>query len=254
MDATRFEAIIFDSSGWGVAAAGLEEALRARCDDLRAAGMAVHDVDSGDAGAIAEIAASLAAKGITGRLIAVVGDKLAATVDVPELRRAVHTPTPDDDAGYDSLIRLLDHQLALRADRRVPAIDDDPSWVVPLPADPVMDRVSEALGTLANGSVGVRGRREDRQPAAVSPMLVSGVYTDADGQPRLLAAPDWTALDRRRLGRWFAATRPEVGSTAAARSCPPDAALRIRGAARCDGTARRGPCFDAGPPRGAGAR
>jgi trehalose/maltose hydrolase-like predicted phosphorylase len=194
VDATRFEAIIVDSSGWSVAAAGLEEALRARCDDLRAAGMVVHDVDSGDAAAIAEIAASLAARGITGRLIAVVGDKLAGHGDVPELRRAVHTPTPDDDAGFDSLIRLLDHQLSLRADRRVPAIDDDPSWVVPLPTDPVMDRVSEALGTLANGWVGVRGRREDRQPATVSPMLVSGVYTDADGQPRLLAAPDWTTL------------------------------------------------------------
>ena len=32
------------------------------------------------------------------------------------------------------------------------------------------------------------------QPAAVPPMVVSGVYTDADGQPRLLGAPDWTAL------------------------------------------------------------
>ena len=78
----------------GAAAAGLGEALRARCDALRAAGVVVHDVDSGDAGAIAEIAASLAAKGITGRLIAIVGDKLAANVDVPELRRAVaHSDT-----------------------------------------------------------------------------------------------------------------------------------------------------------------
>ena len=74
MGATRFEAIIFDSSRWGAAAAGFEEALRARCDDLRAGGVVVHDVDSGDAVAIAEIAASLAARGITGRLIALVGD------------------------------------------------------------------------------------------------------------------------------------------------------------------------------------
>ena len=157
------------------------------------AGVVVHDVGCGDAGAIVEIAAGLAAKGITGRLIAIVGDKLA-NVDVPELRRAVVTPTPDGSDGFDSLIRLLDRQLAFRADRRVPAIDDDPSWVVPLPADPVMVRASEALGTLANGLAGVRGRLEDRQPVAVPPMVVGGVYTDADGQPRLLGAPDWTAL------------------------------------------------------------
>ena len=193
MGTTRFEAVIFDSSRWSPASAGLGEVLRARCDALAEAGVVVHDVGCGDARAIVEIAAGLAAKGITGRLIAIVGDTLA-NVDVPELRRAVVTPTPDGSDGFVSLIRLLDRQLALRADRRVPRIDDDPAWVVRLPADPVMVRASEALGTLANGLAGVRGRREDGQPVAVPSMVVSGVYTDADGQPRLLGAPEWTAL------------------------------------------------------------
>ena len=116
MGATRFEAIIFDSSRWGAAAAGFQEALRARCDDLRAGGVVVHDVDSGDAVAVAEISASLAARGITGRLIALVGDKLTVNGDVPELRRAVVTPTPNDHDVCGSLIRLLDRQLVLRAD------------------------------------------------------------------------------------------------------------------------------------------
>ena len=94
--------------------------------------MVVHDVGSGEAPAIVEIAAGLAAQGITGRLVAIVGNTLA-NVDVPELRRAVVTPTPDGSDGFVTLIRLLDRQLALRADRRVPRIDDDPSWVVGLP-------------------------------------------------------------------------------------------------------------------------
>jgi hypothetical protein len=150
-------------------------------------------VDCDDAVAMSEIGARLAAKGITGRLVVVVGAKLGATVDVPELRRAVVTPSEGDD-GVGSLIRLLDRQLQLRADRRVPTIDDDPAWVVRLPAHEVMGRAVEALGTLANGWAGVRGRREDGRPAAVPAMVVNGVYTEVDGQARLLGAPDWTAL------------------------------------------------------------
>ena len=95
MDATRFEAVIFDSGDYGSAATGFGEALRCRCDALRAAGVLVHDVDSDDTAAISAVAAGLAARGITGRLIAVVGAKLAANANVPELRRAVVAPTPD---------------------------------------------------------------------------------------------------------------------------------------------------------------
>ena len=83
MEPTRFEAVIFDSSDYGSAATGFGEALRSRCDALRAAGVLVHDVDSDDTGAISEIAAGLAARGITGRLIALVGAKLAANANVP---------------------------------------------------------------------------------------------------------------------------------------------------------------------------
>ena len=142
---------------------------------------------------ISEIAAGLASKGITGRLIVLVGAKLAANANVPELRRAVVAPTPDGRDGVVSLIGLLDHQLKLRADRRVPTIDDDPAWVLRLPADPAMERAAEALGVLANGWAGVRGRREDGRPAAVPAMVVNGVYTEVDGQARLLGAPDWNS-------------------------------------------------------------
>ena len=211
MDATRFEAVVFDSGDYGSAATGFGEALRCRCDALRAAGVLVHDVDSDDTGAISELAAGLAARGITGRLIALVGAKLAANANVPELRRAVVAPTPDGRDGVVSLIRLLDRQLQLRADRRVPTIDDDPAWVVRLPEDPVMERAAEALGTLANGWAGVRGRREDGRPAAVPAMVVNGVYTDVDGQGAFARCAGLDSPDGRRCGRRRTACRSALG-------------------------------------------
>ena len=38
--------------------------------------------------------------------------------------------------GCERLLEILDDQLARRSTRRVPWIDEDPAWVVPLPAEP----------------------------------------------------------------------------------------------------------------------
>ncbi len=105
---------------------------------------------------------------------------------VPE--RVVHVR-----GGPPRLIELLDDQLSRRAALRVPNIDLDPTWVVPLPTLPEEDRLAEALGTLGNGFVGVRASTEEDGDGTAPLLLVNGVYT-WDGH--LLPGPLWTGLDR----------------------------------------------------------
>ncbi len=108
---------------------------------------------------------------------------------------AVGTPegTVYLERGPTRLIQLLDDQLARRASLRVPNIDLDPTWVVPLPVGHHLERIAEALGTLANGSVGVRASPEEEGRGTARLFLVNGVYTrDA----HLLPGPSWTAIER----------------------------------------------------------
>jgi cobalamin biosynthesis protein CbiG len=49
------------------------------------------------------------------------------------------------------------------AERRVPWIDEDPAWVVPLPGRPGLERAAELLGALCNGAAAVRGTLEARR-------------------------------------------------------------------------------------------
>ena len=95
--------------------------------------------------------------------------------------------------GWRHLIELADDQLRRRSTLRVPAIDLDPAWVVPLPTARSKERVAESLGTLGNGLVGVRASRDEDGPGTVPLFLVNDVFTQ-DGH--LLPGPDWTRLDR----------------------------------------------------------
>jgi trehalose/maltose hydrolase-like predicted phosphorylase len=192
VDRTRFEAIILDSSRFGSALVELGDDLRSRCEVLRGMGMVIIDLATNKT--IADVADQVAAHGITGRLIAVVGDTLPAGLDSVEWHRAVIHPCSAGRRGLESVIALLDRQVALRVDRRVPDVDADPAWTVQLPEGPAMQRACEALGTLANGLIGVRARREDDRSGSVDAVVVSGIYTDHDGQTDLLGAPDWTRL------------------------------------------------------------
>ena len=171
----------------------------------------------GDESDSARFAATwLAERGITGALVLVVGDGFGtvATIAgrsslrvVPEFERAVVVSVGGEPGGVPSgvihlaggrrrFLALLDAQLARRRDRRVPEIDDDPAWVVGLPEAPVMERAAEAIGTLANGWVGVRGAREEDGPATMPLFAANGVYTSGP-EPRLLAGPAWTDLSIR---------------------------------------------------------
>ncbi len=92
--------------------------------------------------------------------------------------------------GPDRFFEVVGDQLERRASHRVPSIDLDPGWVVPLPTGPDRQGVAEALGTVGNGSIGVRASPEEGSSTAS--VLVNGVYARDD---QLLAGPDWTGLE-----------------------------------------------------------
>ncbi len=138
----------------------------------------------------------LTKRGITGELILVVGRESAW----PPLARAIVLPPggrarPSKAglrAGPVGLSATLGAQLDRRAKRLVPQVDPDPAWVFALCEDGPRQRSAEALGSLSNGQVGVRGSREEGGPSAAPLFLAAGVY---DHDEHLLAGPIWTEVD-----------------------------------------------------------
>lgn len=224
---------LLDAVNRTLAAAGfadLAEVVAIANDDARTAGLAdpritsdVKHVEIGltDKSDSARWAASwLAQRGVTGSLVLVGGDEFGpvggvvgsdSLMLVPELRRAavvsvgVEPGGPPDgvlhlNGGPTRFVELLEDEIARRRERRVPQIDDDPAWVVPLPEDPTGERVTEALGALANGWVGARASREE-DGAGTGPLFVAaGVFT-TKALPRLLEGPIWTNLGVNGGGR-----------------------------------------------------
>ncbi|HET9560432.1 MAG TPA: glycoside hydrolase family 65 protein, partial [Actinomycetota bacterium] len=88
-----------------------------------------------------------------------------------------------------------------------PADLADPAWTVTVDADARLERVGEALCTLADGRFGTRGAREEDGAGSMPLTLAAGVYSDAGEVPTLLPGPVWTGLqaappdghDRREL-------------------------------------------------------
>jgi trehalose/maltose hydrolase-like predicted phosphorylase len=153
----------------------------------------------------------LAERGITGELIAIVGDELGtigsvagsdSLMMVDELARAAVISVGIEPEGVPSrvvhlgggparFLGLFDAQVTRRKAHRVPQIDADPSWIVPMSTTHAAERVSESLATLANGYAATRGSRTEEHEGASPLFLVNGIYTN-DG--RLLHGPGWTRL------------------------------------------------------------
>ena len=76
-----------------------------------------------------------------------------------------------------------------------PAGRVDPGWAVTVDADARLERVAEALCSLADGRFGTRGAREEDGAGSVPLTLAAGIYQDAGGGPTLLPGPVWTGLD-----------------------------------------------------------
>ena len=94
--------------------------------------------------------------------------------------------------GPARFAELLDGQLTRRADHRVPRVDHDPGWVLPLPPSIAQLRVAESLGWLGNGRAGTRGSLEEDGADSTPLFLVGGIYDDGG---RILPGPVWTGLD-----------------------------------------------------------
>lgn len=155
----------------------------------------------------------LACRGVTGRLVLVAGDEFGnvgevqgsdSFILVPDLQRAAVVSvgveprgTPDMvehlGGGPARFLELLDEQLARRAQRRVPEVDDDPDWTIRLPAEPALARVGEALAALGTGLAGTRASREEDGAGTVPLFVVSGVYTGGSS-PQLVHGPSWTLV------------------------------------------------------------
>jgi trehalose/maltose hydrolase-like predicted phosphorylase len=169
-------------------------------------------------------AAWLAARGVAGGIVLVVGDAFGrsgglagrdSALLVDAFARSVVVSVgvesggvPDGverlGGGPERLADLLDRQLARRNDHRVPTVDLDPRWVLPLPTGPADERVAESLGALGNGSAGVRGSREEDGTGASPLFQVNGVYTP---EGRLASGPIWTDLEFAPSDRRDAARR-----------------------------------------------
>jgi trehalose/maltose hydrolase-like predicted phosphorylase len=155
----------------------------------------------------------LAQRGITGELILIAGDEFGpiggatgsdSFMIVDALARAPVVSVGVEPGGVPDGVmhlgggparfaELLDVQVARRADHRVPRIDRDPGWVLPLPPGLGQARVAESLGWLGNGWAGTRGSLEEDGPDSTPLFLVGGVYDEAG---RILPGPLWTGLDQ----------------------------------------------------------
>ena len=155
----------------------------------------------------------LASRGITGELILIGGDEFGPIGGVigsdslmlaPELERAIAISVGVEPEGCPvgvlplgggpaRFLELLERQLDRRRGRRVPAVDRDPAWMVPLPSSPLLARAAEAMGTVANGWTGTRAAPEEDGPQSRPLFVVNGIYT-GDPQPQLVPGPQWTRL------------------------------------------------------------
>jgi len=154
----------------------------------------------------------LADRGITGALVLVAGDELGqigglagsdSFMMIDALARATVVSVgvepggvPDRvlhlKGGPEQFLALLNEQLTRRLARRVPQVDPDPAWVLPLSADHAKERVAETLGTLGNGFVATRGAREEDRRGATPSLFANGSYTD---DSHLVPGPIWTDLE-----------------------------------------------------------
>jgi trehalose/maltose hydrolase-like predicted phosphorylase len=97
--------------------------------------------------------------------------------------------------GRPALLRLMDAQLRRRDRGRVPAVDEDPAWILTDAGhDPGRRRVDETLFTLGSGGVATRGSAEEAVRGGTPMVLAAGVYDGTGSAQHLLPGPLWTGL------------------------------------------------------------
>jgi trehalose/maltose hydrolase-like predicted phosphorylase len=205
--------------------AGLDEAVRVGLDAAREAGLAEARVtsdakhveigltDKSDAARLAF--RELWLRGIGPGLVLVAGDELGPLGGVPGSDSLLLLPEAEGltavsvgpepagvppgvvhlGGGPDAFAALLDDQLRRREERNVPAVNADPRWSLALAGpDPELERVHEALLTIADGFLGTSGSPLAYYGHATPLVLAAGVYTGEGPETALLPAPIWSLL------------------------------------------------------------
>ncbi|MFF5211105.1 glycosyl hydrolase family 65 protein [Streptosporangium sp. NPDC000396] len=160
----------------------------------------------------------LAERGIGAGLVLIIGDRFRppgcvnpsdAIILIPEAVRATVVSVGSEIAwlppngvhlggGSVMLLRVLDQQVRRRRHRRVPMVDDDPTWAIhETGRDPSRQRVTETLFTIGAGGLATRGSVEEFASGSVPLTLASGIYTGTGAGQHLLPGPQWTGLALR---------------------------------------------------------
>jgi len=89
---------------------------------------------------------------------------------------------------------VLADQIARRHRGELPVVTTDPQWTI---ADTQLrlERVHEALLTVADGRLGTRGTKLVNDPADDPSVLFAGVYTGEGSETQLLSGPRWNVLE-----------------------------------------------------------
>ena len=151
--------------------------------------------------------------------------------------------------GPDAFIALLEDQLQRRIGGDTPELDGDPLWTLEIEEeDPLLERVHDALCSIADGRIGTSGGvvlRPDGEPR----VLAGGLYDGDGAHTTLVPCPLWHRLwtqdgsidrRRRRLDLHTGVLEDELRSGAddlravlfSSLSRPGTVALRANGAAR----------------------
>jgi trehalose/maltose hydrolase-like predicted phosphorylase len=161
------------------------------------------------------ILADLWRRGIGPGLVLIVGDEMGSLgglpgsdslMLVPEARRTTAVSVGVEPAGVApgviglgggpaTFLSLLEDQLRRRAQGSVPELDEDPAWILTVEGlDPQLERVHEALLTLADGRIGTSGSPLGAHPSATPAVLAAGLYDGEGPEEQLLPCPVWNQL------------------------------------------------------------
>jgi trehalose/maltose hydrolase-like predicted phosphorylase len=98
--------------------------------------------------------------------------------------------------GAAAVASVLEDQIARRHRGELPVAHADPAWTLPIDdAAPPDGRERESLLTLADGRLGTRGTMLVSNQASYPSVLLSGVYTGAGPETKLLAGPEWNSIE-----------------------------------------------------------
>ena len=156
-------------------------------------------------------------RGISPRLVAVVGDEFGPLGGLPGSDSLLMVPggigscvvsvgrepngTPAGvirlGGGPEKFFAILVDQLERRERRDTPRVAEDPGWTIAIDGiDPELERAHAALLTLADGRIGTTGAPIWSHSAANPRVFLSGLYDGEGSMTQLLSAPVWNQLAR----------------------------------------------------------